>query len=102
MPFRESKLTRILKESLVGSSLTRIIVTCSLSDEALEDTLSSMKFAQRAQKVQTQAEIAYSRGKGDREDKLRSLQGVIDRLEADSAKISFLLARQPCECGNCA
>jgi hypothetical protein len=28
-------LTRILKESLVGSSLTRIIVTCSLADEAL-------------------------------------------------------------------
>jgi hypothetical protein len=50
----------------MGSSLTRLIVTCSLADDALEDTISSMKFAQRAQKVQTQAEIAYSRGKGDR------------------------------------
>jgi hypothetical protein len=95
-------LTRILKESLMGSSLTRLIVTCSLADEALEDTISSMKFAQRAQKVQTQAEIAYSRGKGDREDRLRCLQAAIDRLEADSAKISQLLNRQPCECGNCA
>ena len=50
----------------MGSSLTRLIVTCSLADDALEDTISSMKFAQRARKVQTQAEIAYSRGKGDR------------------------------------
>ena len=83
----------------MGSSLTRLIVTCSLSEEALEDTLSSMKFAQRAQKVQTQAEIAYSRGKKDR---VRLLQAAIDRLEADSAKISQLLNRQRCDCANCA
>ncbi len=64
----------------MGSSLTRLIVTCSLADDALEDTISSMKFAQRAQKVQTQAEIAYSRGKGDRQDKTRLLQAAIDKL----------------------
>lgn len=30
VPFRDSKLTRVLQESLSGNSLTRVIVTCSL------------------------------------------------------------------------
>lgn len=60
IPYRESKLTRILKESLMGNSITRLIVTCALNEESMEESISSIKFAQRAQKVQTQAEIAYN------------------------------------------
>jgi hypothetical protein len=63
-----------------------------------------MKFAQRAQKVQTQAEIAYhvSRCKDEKEERLRCAQVALDRIEADTSKISLLLNRQPCECTNCA
>ena len=51
----------------MGNSITRLIVTCSINEEAIEETISSIKFAQRAQKVQTQAEIAYkiNKFKGD-------------------------------------
>lgn len=59
IPYRESKLTRILKDSLMGNSVTRLIVTCSMAHEALQDTLSSIKFAQRAQRVSTNAQVAY-------------------------------------------
>ena len=39
----------------MGNSITRIIVTCCLNEQA--DTISSIKFAQRAQRVQTHPEI---------------------------------------------
>lgn len=53
----------------MGNSITRLIVTCCLTEESIEETISSIKFAQRAQRVQTQAEIAYNinRFKGEKE-----------------------------------
>lgn len=45
IPYRDSKLTHILKDSLGGNSLTHIIITLSPSVESLQETQSSMKFA---------------------------------------------------------
>ena len=45
IPFRDSKLTRLLKDSLTGNFMTSIIVNCSLSESSLNETLSSLKFA---------------------------------------------------------
>jgi kinesin family protein 11 len=53
IPYRESKLTRLLYESLGGNSLTRLIVTCSGEDSEIEETLSSLKFAARAKNLKT-------------------------------------------------
>ena len=51
IPFRESKLTRILKEVLRGNSNTCLIVTLSPSDLDIEETFNSLNFASRAMKV---------------------------------------------------
>lgn len=51
IPFRDSKLTRILKNSLSGNFLTSIIVTCSLGNNFYNETISSLKFAERAKRV---------------------------------------------------
>lgn len=45
VPYRDSKLTHILKDSLGGNSLTYIIITLSPCLDSLQETLSSMKFA---------------------------------------------------------
>jgi kinesin family protein 5 len=47
VPYRASKLTRILEESLGGNSKTTLIVTCSASPLSQEETLSSLRFALR-------------------------------------------------------
>ena len=51
VPYRDSKLTHILKDSLGGNSLTHVITTISPSGQCLQETLSSMKFANNAKSV---------------------------------------------------
>lgn len=51
IPYRASKLTRILEESLGGNSKTILIITCSASPLCLEETLSSLRFATRVKSV---------------------------------------------------
>ena len=51
VPYRDSKLTHILKDSLGGNSHTHIIITLSPSVNSLQETLSSMKFAAHAKSI---------------------------------------------------
>jgi hypothetical protein len=51
IPYRDSKLTHILKDSLGGNSLTHIIITLSPALSNLHETISSMKFANNAKSI---------------------------------------------------
>ena len=51
VPYRDSKLTRILQESLGGNSKTSLIVTISPSNYNADESLSSLNFGNRAMKV---------------------------------------------------
>ena len=51
IPFRESKLTRVLQEALGGNSNTSLIVTLSPSNLNSEESLSSLNFGSRAMKL---------------------------------------------------
>ena len=57
VPYRDSKLTRLLQESLGGNYKTSLIITCSPSSKSLEETLNTLKFAQRAKKIKTSAKM---------------------------------------------
>ena len=52
VPFRDSKLTRLLQDSLGGNCKTSLIVTIGPSKKNIEETLSSLAFGQRAMKVE--------------------------------------------------
>lgn len=56
VPFRESKLTMILKESLGGNSKTSLICTASSKEEHKEETINTLKFAERAKLIVNKAE----------------------------------------------
>lgn len=51
IPYRASKLTRILQESLGGNSKTVLIITCSPSPLNVEETISSLRFGTRVKAV---------------------------------------------------
>ena len=51
IPYRDSKLTRILKESLGGNAKTSLIVTISPSNDDFDETYNSLKFGQMAMEV---------------------------------------------------
>lgn len=51
IPYRDSKLTRILQESLGGNSATCLVITCSLSAYNDRETLSTLRFGNRAKNI---------------------------------------------------
>lgn len=51
IPYRDSKLTRLLKESLGGNNKTSLIVACSTHRSNFEETVSSLRFAQSAKHI---------------------------------------------------
>ncbi|XP_069036037.1 uncharacterized protein [Lepisosteus oculatus] len=55
IPYRESKLTRILRDCLGGNCLTSLIVTVSPNLSSVTETLSSLQFASRAMAVPNRA-----------------------------------------------
>ena len=51
IPYRESKLTRILSESLGGNSKTCLVVTCSPHPFNELETVSTLRFGTRARNI---------------------------------------------------
>lgn len=51
IPYRDSKLTRLLQPALEGDSKVSIICNISPCSDAYDETLSTLKFAQRAKKI---------------------------------------------------
>lgn len=57
IPYRDSKLTRLLQESLGGNYKTSLIVACSPSPKSQEETLNTLKFASRAKNIQNKVSV---------------------------------------------
>ena len=57
IPYRDSKLTRLLQESLGGNYKTTLIVNCSPHPRNLEDSVNTLRFAQRAKTIKNNAKI---------------------------------------------
>jgi len=84
-PFRDSRLTYILKESLAGNSKTVMMAAISPSECDYEETLSTMKFAQSAKQVSTKAVANSVNEKGVEEAlrrELEELRAQLRELEA--------------------
>eukprot|EP00931_Biecheleriopsis_adriatica_P016452 TRINITY_DN12111_c0_g1_i3.p1 TRINITY_DN12111_c0_g1~~TRINITY_DN12111_c0_g1_i3.p1 ORF type:complete len:869 (-),score=183.58 TRINITY_DN12111_c0_g1_i3:177-2783(-) len=55
VPFRDSKLTRLLKDSLGGNCRTVMVANVSPSHLSYEDTLNTLKYANRAKNIRVTA-----------------------------------------------
>lgn len=53
IPFRDSKLTKLLADSLGGHGVTLMVACVSPSAQSLPETLSTLRYASRAQRVTT-------------------------------------------------
>lgn len=51
VPYRDSNLTRLLQDSFSGGTKTILVATISPSKNNLEETISTLKFADRAKNV---------------------------------------------------
>jgi len=57
IPYRDSKLTRILEDSLGGNCKTTMMAMISPSNDSFQESLSTLKFATRAKKIKNRARI---------------------------------------------
>lgn len=60
VPFRESKLTFLLKDSLGGNSKTLAIVCCNPHVDHIQESLSSLRFATKVNRVDLKATANFS------------------------------------------
>ena len=74
IPYRSSKLTRLLAESLGGNSRTSLILTCSPSLYNINETLSTLRFGKRAKMIRNKPLINKEETKEDLKYKIELLQ----------------------------
>jgi hypothetical protein len=52
VPYRDSKLTRMLQDSLGGNTKTVMIAAIGPADSNMDETLSTLRYANRAKNIQ--------------------------------------------------
>lgn len=57
IPYRDSKLTRLLQDSLGGNTKTIMIAACSPANYNYDETLSTLRYASRAKFIQNKPKI---------------------------------------------
>ncbi|KAF2352751.1 Kinesin-associated microtubule-binding domain [Trinorchestia longiramus] len=80
VPYRESKLTRLLQDALGGRTKTSIIATVSPASINLEETLSTLDYAHRAKNITNKPEVNQ---KLNKKELIGEYTEEIDRLRRD-------------------
>lgn len=75
--YRDSKLTRLLQDSLGGNAITYMIACVTPAEFHLSETLNTVQYAQRARAIQSKPRLQQVE-EGDK-------QAIIDRLKAEVA-----------------
>ena len=84
IPFRDSKLTYFLKDSLGGNSKTTIVANISMSLMQVGETISTLKFVQRAKMIKNSVSLNVSI-----QENIETLQEEIKKFKTIIAKGSF-------------
>ncbi|XP_015690068.2 kinesin-like protein KIN-12G [Oryza brachyantha] len=93
VPYRDSKLTFLLQDSLGGNSKTTIIANISPSSCCAAETLSTLKFAQRAKYIRNNA-IINEDASGD----VLSMRIQIQQLKKEVSRLQGLANSDKSEC----
>ena len=81
IPYRDSKLTRILQESLGGNSRTTLIINCSPSSYNDAETLSTLRFGVRAKAIKNKAKINAELSPAELKQLLKKAQNQVTTFE---------------------
>ena len=87
IPYRDSKLTRILQESLGGNTKTMLILCCSPDLSNIEETLSTLRFGKSAKNIKNQVKVNVRRSAQELEFMVKRLQ---EELAAERKQVEAL------------
>uniref|UniRef100_A0A3Q0R7K9 Kinesin family member 7 n=1 Tax=Amphilophus citrinellus TaxID=61819 RepID=A0A3Q0R7K9_AMPCI len=90
IPYRDSKITRILKDSLGGNSKTLMIACISPSSSDFDESLNTLNYATRARNIQNRATVNYKR-EPDRveglEQQIKALRRALENRQRSETRI---------------
>lgn len=92
VPYRESKVTRILQESLGGNSKTCLIITCSPSSHNDSETLSTLRFGNRAKRIENKPKINKEVSAAELKIEVERLEGLLSDANSRISQLEKLLA----------
>lgn len=84
IPYRDSKLTRILQDSLGGNTKTMMIANIGPADYNVDETMSTLRYASRAKHIQNRPRI----NEDPKDAMIREFHDEITRLREQLAKLS--------------
>ncbi|KAH7404464.1 hypothetical protein KP509_15G026700 [Ceratopteris richardii] len=79
VPYRNSKLTRILKDGLSGNSRTCMVATVCFADHQYHHTINTLKYADRAKEIKTRVQ----KNVGSVNSHVANYQQMINNLQAE-------------------
>ncbi|XP_067117025.1 kinesin-like protein KIF28P [Osmerus mordax] len=83
VPYRDSVLTKLLQAALGGNSRTFMIATLSPADICYEESLSTLRYADRAKRIQNRAVVNES-----------PTERLVKELKVENARLTQRLSRQ--------
>ncbi|XP_064613809.1 kinesin heavy chain-like [Liolophura sinensis] len=93
VPYRDSKLTRILQESLGGNARTTMIICCSPASYNESETKSTLMFGQRAKTIKNVVTVneeltaeEWKRRYEKEKEKNAKLRGMLAKMDAELQK----------------
>lgn len=81
IPYRDSKLTRILQESLGGNSKTTLVINCSPSSFNDSETISTLRFGSRAKSIKNAATVNVELNPDELKSLLKKANLRIEKLK---------------------
>merc|ERR1719218_287803 len=79
IPYRDSKLTRLLQDSLGGNTRTVMVANVGPADYNFDETLSTLRYADRAKRIKNKPKI----NEDPKDAMLREFQEEIERLRTE-------------------
>ncbi|XP_075779312.1 kinesin-like protein KIF3C isoform X2 [Pelodiscus sinensis] len=86
VPYRDSKLTRLLQDSLGGNAKTLMVATLGPASHSYEESLSTLRFASRAKNIRNKPRV----NEDPKDTLLREFQEEIARLKAQLERRGML------------
>lgn len=87
IPYRESKLTRLLQDSLGGKTKTCIIATISPAKISMDETVSTLEYATRAKSIKNTPQVNQSMSKNScLGEYIREMERLRQELKASRQK----------------
>ena len=78
IPYRDSKLTRLLQDSLGGNTKTTLLVNLSPADDNIDESVSTLNFAKRAKTIKNIVKVNEQKSAEEMAAMIRVLQRDLD------------------------